>query len=310
MKIKILLTSTSFHDTTGDHQKLLYSQDFSVSVMRGPLEEKDILAVIDEFDGIICGDDEITRDVIKKGADAKLKVISKYGSGLDKIDLPSAKEFKIPVESCPAINQTTVAEHVFALLLSYCKNIIQENNLIQNQKWERLTGIDLYGKTLGVFGTGNVGKEVIKRALAFGMEVVAFDKYPDYDFATEFKIVYANTPESFFELSDIISLNANLDSNSKNMINEKSIELMKNGVIIVNTARAGLVDQDQILKSVNRGKIKAYLTDVLEKEPMEKNHPFLNNKNILITPHIASRTHENVERQGLMAVKNLIKNLI
>ena len=94
------------------------------------------------------------------------------------------------------------------------------------------------------------------------------------------------------------------------MINEKSIELMKNGVIIVNTARAGLVDQDQILKSVNRGKIKAYLTDVLEKEPMGKNHPFLNNKNILITPHIASRTYENVERQGLMAVKNLIKNLI
>ncbi|MDA9929559.1 hypothetical protein N9D85_06495 [Flavobacteriaceae bacterium] len=310
MKTKILLTSTSFHDTTGDHQKLLYNQDFSVSVMRGPLEEKDILAVIDEFDGIICGDDEITRDVIKKGADAKLKVISKYGSGLDKIDLPSANEFKIPVESCPAINQTTVAEHVFALLLSYCKNIIQENNLIQNQKWERLTGIDLYGKTLGVFGTGNVGKEVIKRALAFGMKVVALDKYPDYDFATEFKIVYANTPESFFELSDIISLNANLDSNSKNMINEKSIELMKNGVIIVNTARAGLVDQDQILKSINRGKIKAYLTDVLEKEPMEKSHPFLNNKNILITPHIASRTYENVERQGLMAVKNLIKNLI
>jgi len=309
MAYKILLTSTSFQDTPGEHQTFLARQNYELTNLRGPLPEAVMLEVIDQYDGIICGDDEITRAVIKKGVDNHLKIISKYGSGLDKIDLVAAKEFNIPVASCPAVNQTTVAEHVFALLLSFVKNIVEENNLIQDQQWKRLIGRDISGKTLGVIGTGNVGKEVVKRARAFGMHVVAIDKHPDSNFAQKLDFSYASSFEELYRLSDIISLNVNLDEQTRGLIDEKAVALMKNQVIIVNTARAQLVNQKVILAGIEAGKIGGYLTDVLENEPMEKNHPYLNNKKILITPHIGSRTYENVVKQGSMAVQNLINSL-
>ena len=210
MSLKILLTSTSFQDTPGAHQQLLNEQGFELVKMRGPLKESVMLDVIKEFDGIICGDDEITRNVIESGVKSKLRIISKYGIGLDKIDLDAAKEFNIPVTNCPGVNQATVAEHVFALLLSFAKNIVPESNFIKNQKWVRLIGSELFGKTIGVLGTGNVGKEVIKRAIAFGMKVVAFDKFKSEDFAKQYGFNYCDTLDVFFSQCDIISLNLSL----------------------------------------------------------------------------------------------------
>ena len=309
MRFKILLTSTSFQDTPGAHQQLLNEQGFELVKMRGPLKESVMLDVIKEFDGIICGDDEITRNVIESGVKSKLRIISKYGIGLDKIDLDAAKEFNIPVTNCPGVNQVTVAEHVFALLLSFSKNIVPESNFIKNQKWVRLIGSELFGKTIGVLGTGNVGKEVIKRAIAFGMKVVAFDKFISEDFAKQYGFDYSDTLDVFFPQCDIISLNLSLSPGTGYIIDSEALSTIKNGVIIVNTARAGLVDQNIILEGVKSGKIKGYLTDVLDEEPMVKDHPFLNHENILITPHIGSRTYENVVNQGTMAVENLLKYL-
>ena len=206
MSLKILLTSTSFQDTPGAHQQLLNEQGFELVKMRGPLKENVMLDVIKEFDGIICGDDEITRNVIESGVKSKLRIISKYGIGLDKIDLDAAKEFNVPVTNCPGVNQVTVAEHVFALLLSFAKNIIPESNFIKNQKWVRLIGTELFGKTIGVLGTGNVGKEVIKRAIAFGMKVVAFDKFKSEDFAKQYGFNYCDTLDVFPEQDILLIL--------------------------------------------------------------------------------------------------------
>ena len=306
---KILLTSTSFQDTPGEHQVQLESTGYEITRLRGPLVENELLPIIDQYDGIICGDDEITRAVIKKGATHKLKIISKYGSGLDKIDLKAAKEWGVPVTNCPAVNQTTVAEHVFALLLTHVKNIIQENKFIQEGKWERLIGNDLADKTLGVMGTGNVGKEVIKRALAFGMKIIAYDQYPDTAFSAQYGIRYAKIAKEVYQESDIITLHMNLDQNSRHMLNKEAFICMKDGVILINTARASLVVEEEILRAVHSGKLGGYLTDVLEVEPMPQDHPYLNHPKILITPHIGSRTYENVVKQGTMAVNNLNENL-
>lgn len=307
MSLEILLTSTSFQDTPGSHQQLLENQGFSITKLRGPVKENILLEIIHKFDGIICGDDEITRAVIGKGANGKLRIISKYGIGLDKIDLEAAKDFKIPVTNCPGINQITVAEHVFALLLSYIKNIIPENQIVQKQEWVRMIGYELNGKTIGVLGTGSVGKEVIKRSIAFGMKVIAFDKFKDEDFAKQYGVIYAKTADELIAQADIISLNLSLNAETANIIGVKALSILKDGVIIVNTARAGLVNQQAILDGITSHKIKAYLTDVLEEEPIVKNHPFLGNQNIVITPHIGSRTYENVVNQGTMAVENLLK---
>lgn len=307
MSYDILLTSTSFQDTPGAHQDLLFEQGFNVKSLRGPLKEDIMLDIIDQFDGIICGDDEITKAVIAKGASSKLRIISKYGIGLDKVDVAAAKELNIPVTNCPGVNQVTVAEHVFALLLSYIKNIIPEHAIVQNQQWVRHIGHELNGKTLGVLGSGNVGKEVIKRALVFGMKVVAFDKFPDNTFAEKHEISYFDTAKEVIEQSDIITLNLSLNADSYQIIGKNMLYEMKKGVIIVNTARAGLVNNDVILEGIDKGIIGGYLTDVLEEEPIIPDHPFLGNSKIIITPHIGSRTYENVVNQGTMAVENLLK---
>ncbi len=309
MSYNILLTSTSFQDTPGAHQELLAKQGFNVQILRGPLKEDVLLDIIDQYDGIICGDDEITRAVIAKGVSGKLRIISKYGIGLDKVDLTAANEFNIPVTNCPGINQVTVAEHVFALLLTYIKNIIPEHETIQKQQWIRYIGNELSGKTLGVLGTGNVGKEVIKRALAFRMKVIAFDKFRDEAFASKYEITYIDDANDVIKNSDIISLNLPLNSASSNIIGKQVLSILKKGVIIVNTARAGLVDSQVILEGIDKGVIGGYLTDVLDEEPIVPNHPFIGNNKIIITPHIGSRTYENVVNQGTMAVENLIKHI-
>jgi D-3-phosphoglycerate dehydrogenase len=307
--MRILLTSTSFQDTPGAHNDLLNSYDFIVDKLRGPLKEAVLLGVIDQYDGLICGDDEITRDVIELGKKNKLKIISKYGIGLDKLDVVAAKELGVPVENCPGVNKETVAEHVFALLLSFVKNIIPENAYLQNQKWVRMIGTDLFGKTIGIVGMGNVGKQVAIRAQAFGMSIIAYDKYVDKDFAKSKNIIYTNNVKEVFQKSDIISLNASLDSGTKHMINIEELGNLKTGVIIINTARAGLVEENTVLVGIERNIIRGYLTDVLDEEPMIQNHPFLNNPSIIITPHIGSRTYDNVVRQGTMAVENLVKHI-
>jgi len=307
MRLKVLLTSSSFIDTPGFHQELLNSKNFDLIKIRGPLKENQLLEVINDVDAIICGDDELTRKVLIAGKKSKLKAISKYGIGLDKIDLLSASEFNIPIANCKGVNHTTVAEHVFALLLTFTKNIIQENEYIRKNHWNRLIGTELLGKKIGIIGTGNVGKEVIKRALVFGMKVFAFDKFPDLDFSKKHNFQYCNDIESILSDCDIISLNIPLNPKESKIITNDILSILKVGVIIVNTARAGLVDQDSIIKGLESNIIGGYLTDVLEEEPMMANHPLIKYKNVIITPHIGSRTYENVVKQGTMAVENLIK---
>lgn len=307
--MKVLLTSTSFQDTPGSHQTLLDAQGFELVKLSGPLKESVMLDVIDSFDGIICGDDEITRAVIEKGAKSKLQIISKYGIGLDKIDVSAAKEFGILVTNCPGVNNVTVAEHVFALLLSYTKNIITEHNYIQGQNWKRLIGREIFDKTIGIVGLGNIGKEVAKRALAFGLKVVVFDKFIDEAFASKHAVKIVTHIDDLLKLSDIITLHVSLNEGTRDLINVENVCLCKPGVIVINTARAGLISNDLIIKAIETKQFGAYLTDVLEEEPMVKDHPFLKYENIIITPHIGSRTYESVIRQGTMAVENLLQNI-
>ena len=127
--MKILLTSTSFIDTPGLHQERLYNAGLEIDFLRGPIKHSILLPIISKYDGIICGDDEITREVIFKGKEGNLKIISKYGIGLDKIDLDAAKELNVTVTNCPGVNHVAVAEHIIALLFSYYKNIHLEHSI-------------------------------------------------------------------------------------------------------------------------------------------------------------------------------------
>ena len=178
--MKILLTTTSFQDTPGAHHVLLAQTGWEIITARGPLNEADTLALVGEVDGYICGDDAITRKVLEK-ARPKLKVLSKYGIGVDKIDVKCCTEFGIPLLFTPGVNHTTVAEHNFMLLLALEKNFLFHTDSTRSgdvkTNWKRKTGHELLDKTIGIIGLGRIGKEVAIRAKAFGMKIVGFDVY-------------------------------------------------------------------------------------------------------------------------------------
>jgi len=305
----ILITTTSFQDTPGRHKELLDPTDFSIDYLRGPLKKEDLIPIIGNYDGIICGDDEISREVVQAASVGKLRIISKYGIGLDKIDLVAAKEFRIPVTNCPGVNHVTVAEHVFALLLSFKKNIVEETNYVRQQKWTRMIGREIYGQKLGIMGLGHIGKEVAKRAQTFGLEILAFDKNIDVEFTKKHNIECFSDVDTFLSKCDIISLNLALNKGTHGIINERNLKCLKKGVVIINTARANLIELKNIVLGLEENIIGGYLTDVLENEPIIKNHPLLKFDNVIITPHIGSRTYESVARQGTMAVENLLKHI-
>jgi len=271
-----------------------------------------MLRLAGEFDAFLCGDDAITRAVIEKSL-PRLKAISKYGIGLDKIDVDFATAQKIPVLNTPGVNHTTVAEHTFGLLLGLSKKI-QENAVdVAAGKWvagwKKPVGHEIMGKTMGIIGLGRIGKEVAARARAFGMPVMAFDPYWDEDFASGHQVEQCDSVDGVLKKANVISLHCFLDDNTRGMINAEAIGEMQDGVIVLNCARGELVVTDELVAALESGKIGGYGADVLDFEPPQKNHPLFTAPNCILTSHIASRTHESVIRQALRATHNLINFL-
>jgi Phosphoglycerate dehydrogenase and related dehydrogenases len=302
---RILLTTTSFQDTPGAHHDLLASTGWEIIRARGPLNEADTLALVGDVDGYICGDDMITRAVLEK-ARPRLKVLSKYGIGVDKIDVKSCTEFGIPLLFTPGVNHTTVAEHTFLLLLALEKNFLFHTDSTRSGGWKRKTGHELLDKTIGIVGLGRIGKEVAIRARAFGMKAIGYDVYWDEKFAAEHGVMRAATLDEIFAASDYLSLHTNLTPETRDMINARSIAKMKKGVLILNCARGEIVHTSDIVEALKSGQVGGYGTDVLDQEPPPADHPLLKLPNVVVTPHIGSRTHESVQRQAMAAVKNLI----
>ncbi|MBU6410683.1 MAG: phosphoglycerate dehydrogenase [Verrucomicrobia bacterium] len=303
--MKILLTTTSFQDTPGEHHDLLAGTGWEIVRARGPLNEAETLRLVGDVDGYICGDDAITRAVLEK-ARPKLKVLSKYGIGVDKIDVKSATEFGIPVLFTPGVNHTTVSEHTFLLLLALEKNLLFHTDSTRSGGWKRKTGHELLDKTIGIVGLGRIGKEVAVRARAFGMKIIAFDVYWDEKFAAEHAVRRAASLDEIFKEADYISLHTNLTPQTREMINAAAIGRMKKGVIILNCARGEIVRTADMVEALKSGRVAGYGTDVLDHEPPAADHPLLKLPNVVCTPHVASRTCESVTRQATTAVKNLI----
>jgi D-3-phosphoglycerate dehydrogenase len=301
--MKILLTTASFQDTPGAHHDLLAKTGWEIIRAKGPLNEEDTLKLVGDVDGYICGDDAITRKVLEK-ARPKLKVISKYGIGVDKIDVKSCTEFGIPVLFTPGVNHTTVAEHTFLLLLAMEKNFLYHTDSTRAGGWNRKTGHELLEKTIGIVGLGRIGKEVAIRARAFGMNVIAFDLHFDEAFGKQHDVKRAATLDEVFAASDYLSLHTNLTAETRGMINAKSFAKMKKGVLILNCARGEVINTEDMIAALKSGQVGGYGTDVLDQEP-PVDHPLLKLPNVVCTPHVASRTFESVVRQATTAVQNL-----
>ncbi|MEC8791103.1 MAG: phosphoglycerate dehydrogenase [Verrucomicrobiota bacterium] len=303
--MKILLTTTSFQDTPGPHHQILEDAGFEIIRERGPLPEKRMLDLVGDIDAFLCGDDEITSKVIDRAL-PRLKVVSKYGIGLDKIDVKYLTDKGVPLTFCPGVNHTTVSEHTFALMLALFRKLVKEANHVAKGEWVRVTGNEIMGKTLSIIGLGRIGKEVAIRANAFGMKVIGYDLYWDEDFARGNQIIRAKSIDEALEQGDVVSLHVNLSDETRELINRERLSKMKDGVVILNCARGEIIHTQDVIDALHAGKIGGYGTDVLDVEPPPPDHPMLNAPNTVITPHIGSRTFESVERQATMAARNLV----
>ncbi len=302
---RILLTTTSYQDTPGDHHALLEAQGYEIVRERGPLREARLLELAGEFDGFLCGDDEITREVIAK-SQPRLKVISKYGIGLDKIDIKACEAFGIPLLFTPGVNHTTVAEHTFCLMLAFSRNLVESVNATRAGEWKRITGNELWRKRIGVVGLGRIGQEMIRRCRGFEMEVHAFGNYWPEAFCEEQQVVRHESLESLLAGVDILSLHTMLSAASRHLMNAERLALLPRGALLLNTSRAELVDAAALLAALESGQLGGYAADVMEHEPPAPDHPLLHHPKVMITPHIGSRTYESVPRQALRATQNLI----
>jgi D-3-phosphoglycerate dehydrogenase / 2-oxoglutarate reductase len=310
--MRVLLTTTSFQDTPGAHHQLLEKSGFEIVRARGPLDEKQLLELIhapgNGFDGFLNGDDKITAKVID-AALPRLKVIAKYGIGLDSIDVAYATSKRLPVLFTPGVNETTVAEHAIGLMIAIAKDFYFHINAVKHGQWKRKTGIELFGKTLGIVGLGRIGKEVVKRANGFGMSCIGHSNHWDDAFAAAHNLKRIAVRDDLFRQADIISLHSNLTPQTRGMIDKRALGLMKDGAILINTGRGGLIVEADVAEACKSGKLRGYGADVLETEPMKTPHIFQEIENIIVTPHVASRTFESVRRQGTRAALNIINFL-
>ena len=312
--MRILLTTTSYQDTPGPHHDTLAAAGFEVVRARGPLKEAEVLKLIEDydgFDGLLNGDDHLTAKVIDAAlaAPTKLRVIAKYGIGLDSIDVEHATSKKLPVLFTPGVNHTTVAEHAFGLMIALVKHFWPHLRSTKKGDWKRITGHELYGKTIAVLGVGRIGKEVIKRALAFDMKPIGYDVYWDNDFAAQNGVTRCGKCEEALQQADVISLHLPLTDDTRHLIRKETLAMMKDGAIVINTARGGLVSEADVAAACRSGKLGGYATDVLDAEPQPTDHPFREIDNIIVTPHVGSRTFESVERQAMRATLNLVNFL-
>jgi phosphoglycerate dehydrogenase-like enzyme len=282
----------------------LAAAGFEIVRERGPLPESRMLELAGGFDAYLCGDDAMTRAVIEKSL-PRLKVISKYGIGLDKIDVKAATDLKVPVLFTPGVNHTTVAEHTFALMLAAVRNLVVEANHTAAGRWTRITGNEVCGKTLAIVGFGRIGKEVAVRAHAFGLKLIGYGNYWDEDFARWYGIERMATIDEALRRADIVSLHTKLTPATRHLINAKNIGLLKRGSVIVNCARGEILELPALVDALKSKHLLAYAADVLDQEPPPPDHPLLGLPNVIITPHIGSRTHESVQRQASCAVENL-----
>lgn len=269
----------------------------------GPYSEKELIEIGGQLSGVICGCEVWDETTIS--AAPNLKVIVKFGVGYDNIDLEAAKRHHVQVANCPGLNAISVAEHTFALLFSCLREIPMLDRSTREGKWERKVYPDLFHANMGILGFGAVGQAIAARAQAFGVHLFAYDKFPDEKAAERLGVRLCPLDE-VLRVSDILSVNLPALPETFHLINEEHIAEMKDGVVIVNTARGILADEQAVAAALCNGKIGAYGSDVYEHEPMRGQSPLASCWNTVLTPHLAGESRNSYARIGQATAEGVL----
>ena len=269
------------------------------------LGEADLLPVIGAYDGILAGDDELNRRVIEAGT--RLKVISKWGVGVDAIDLAAAEERGVVVTNTPGMFGEELADYAlgFLILIARSQHIVDRE--VRAGNWTAIRGHSLAGRTLGIVGLGSSGSALARRARAMAMDVVATDPVAVDVAPVGVEVVDL---EDLLTVADVVSLHLPGQSDGKALIGARELGAMRRGVWLINTSRGSLVDEQALLDSLESGHVGAAALDVFAREPIARDHPLLSHPSVIVGSHNGSNTHEAVARTTRAAVTNLVEGLI
>jgi D-3-phosphoglycerate dehydrogenase len=272
------------------------------------MEEEDLLKFAGQFDGTICGDDRYTPRVIEACV-PRLKVISKWGTGVDSISAEACSQFEVRLGRTPNAFTTPVSDTVLGYLLAFARKGPWMDAAMKRGEWQKIPGKTLSECTLGIIGVGAIGKAVTRRAKAFGMKVLGTDIVEiDHVFVSESGI-QMTTLDSLLSESDFVSVNCDLNSTSHHLINEKTLGKMKPSAVLINTARGPIVDEKALVAALSSGQIGGAALDVFEFEPLPKDSPLLKMDNVLLAPHNSNSSPTAWERIHWNTIKNLVEGL-
>jgi len=295
MKYKILICDR----ITDEGIKLLEDKSYQVTKAWN-MQKTELQKIIGEYDALIVRSaTQITADLIDKAK--KLKVIGRAGEGIDNIDLKKAAERGIAVVNTPHVSATSVAELAIGHLLALARNLVEGTATLREGKWakEELTGVEAHGKTLGIIGCGSIGKEVEKLASALGMKILGVDVC----------IGRGAVPlEQMLPNADFITIHVPLAAHTRHMLSTREFNMMKNGVMLIDCSRGGVVDQEALYQALKSGKEQAAAVDVFEEEP-PKNSKLLTLRNVYATPHVGAQTREAQLRASVQIAEKVIEAL-
>jgi D-3-phosphoglycerate dehydrogenase / 2-oxoglutarate reductase len=308
MSDKILVTTRSFRKIDGRHKDILREAGYDLidSPYDRPLTGLELgqLLADSAIVGAILGVDDVTGEALQAASDS-LRVISRYGVGVDRVDLLAATGRGIVVTITPGANAVAVAELTLAMVLALARNLTQQDRLARSDDWRVLSGAEITDSTLGLIGLGRIGIEVARRAAGMGMRLIYHDPVPPPpDVAEELKLAYVPLDDLLAD-SDFVSLHLPLLPETRHLIDRAALERMKPTAYLINTARGGLVDEAALHDALAAGHLAGAAADVFAQEPPQGN-PLLKLDNFIATSHIGSATRQTTLRMGLMAAENAL----
>ncbi|AEF16834.1 Glyoxylate reductase [Thermoanaerobacterium xylanolyticum LX-11] len=301
MKGKILITPRSLQHKKSDIIEMLSDYEVLMNDTGRPFDENELKKLIQDVDGIIVGVDKITREILANAK--KLKVITKYGVGLDNIDIEYAKKLGIKITYTPGANKESVADLVFTMILELSRQLFKMDKIVRDNRWDKVIGREVYGKVIGIIGTGNIGKSVAKRATGFDMRILGYDMFPDYEFAKEIGMEYVDL-QTLLKNSDYITLHIPFTESMHHFIDREELEMIKTTAYIINTSRGELINEEALYEALKQKRLAGAALDVFEIEP-PYNSKLIKLENVILSPHCGASTEDAINRMNMMAVEGL-----
>lgn len=301
---RVVVTSSSFGKVSAEAYRILREAGFEiVDDMRGPFSGDKLIEVLNRGEAAILGQDAADRRVFENCPN--LKAIVKHGAGVDNIDLDAASDHGVIICNVPSMNAEAVAEYTVGLILAAARRIAEADRSMRAGEWGRFMGYQVTGKTIGIVGFGRIGQRVAKKLQGFEPQILAFDPFPNEEAARQ-QGVRLSTVDEVIEQADVLTLHLPLTAETRGLVSRERLARMKKSAILINTARAGVVDADALADALREGRLAGAAIDVFSEEPVNPDFPLIQMPSVISTPHIAAYSYDAMDAVSILAAHNMV----